>query len=78
MQKLMMAMGVIPKMGFMGHSPRSFRHLIPKMARHPLKQLTVGRGVGERRSTDAEIARAVEMSGGAVKPRRHAPLKFRM
>ena len=71
-------MGVIPKLSFMGHSPRSFRHLIPKMARHPLKQLTVGRGVEQRRASDEEIARAVEMSGGATKPRRHAPLKFRM
>jgi hypothetical protein len=44
-----------------------------------LKKLSIGRGVAQRRLSDAEIARNVEtgnMTGG--KARRHAPLKFRM
>jgi len=77
----MTACGVSPKLAFRKGMYRGLMGMVPRLKRHPLKPLMVGRGVGQRRSTDAEIARAVEMSGGAVstmKPRRHAPLKFKM
>ena len=72
MKQLMTACGVSPKLAM--SMPRGVRHLMPS-----LKKLTVGRGVAQKRLSDAEIARNVEtenMTGG--KARRHAPLKFRM
>jgi hypothetical protein len=72
MRQLMTACGVSPKLAM--SMPRGVRHLMPS-----LKKLTVGRGVAQKRLSDAEIAHNVEtgnMTGG--KARRHAPLKFRM
>jgi len=75
----MTACGVSPKLAFRKGMYRGLMGMIPRLKKHPLKPLMVGRGVGQRRSTDAEIARAVQMSGGAAKPvRRVAPLKFKM
>ena len=54
--------------------PRGVRHLMPS-----LKKLSVGRGVAQKRLSDAEIEENVKMgnmTGG--KARRPAPLKFRM
>jgi len=68
----MTACGVSPKLAM--SMPRGVKHLMPS-----LKKLSIGRGVAQRRLSDAEIARNVEtgnMTGG--KARRHAPLKFRM
>ena len=72
MRHLMTACGVSPKLAM--SMPRGVKHLMPS-----LKKLSIGRGVAQRRLSDAEIARNVEtgnMIGG--KARRHAPLKFRM
>jgi len=56
---------------------RGLRHLMPRIS---IKPLMVGRGVAQRRLTDAEIKynSDQEMSGGAARKIRHAPLKFRM
>lgn len=73
----MTACGVSPKLMFRKSLIRGLKQMIPNLRRNQLKSLIVGKGVGERRASDAEVARAVEMNGGAVK-RRTAPLKFRM
>jgi hypothetical protein len=57
---------------------RGLRHLMPKIA---VKPLMIGMGVAQRRLSDAEIKYNVEhgeMTGGAARKIRHAPLKFRM
>ena len=66
--KHLIACGVNPRFAMAQY--RGVKHLVPS-----LKKLTVG-GFVQRKLSDAEIARNVEMSGG--KARRHAPLKFRM
>ena len=53
-------------------SHRVLKHLVHR--RHPLKQLTVGAGVGHRRLDDAEIP----LAGEGVRKRRLHPIKFRM
>lgn len=73
----MVASGISPKLMFRKGVQRGLKEMMPKLKRHQLKSLMVGKGVGERRASDEEVARAVEMSGGAVK-RKTAPLKFRM
>lgn len=77
MRSFMTACGVSPKLMFRKGMQRGLKEMMPKLKRNQLKSLMVGKGVGERRASDAEIARAVEMSGGAVK-RKTVPLKFRM
>ena len=73
----MTACGISPKLMFRKGIQRGLKEMMPKLKKHELKTLMVGKGVGQRRASDAEVARAVEMSGGAVK-RKTAPLKFRM
>lgn len=73
----MVASGVSPKLMFRKSIIRGLKQMIPNLKRNQLKSLMVGKGVGERRASDAEVARAVEMSGSGAK-RRTAPLKFRM
>jgi hypothetical protein len=74
------ACGISPKMMFRKKAQRALSAMMPK---RQLKSLMVGRGVGERRLSDAEIAYNVThgdsmMSGEGAKKRRHAPLKFKM
>jgi hypothetical protein len=74
------ACGTSPKMMFRKNAHRALSHMMPK--RH-LKSLIIGKGVGQRRLSDAEIAYNVShgdsmMSGEGAKKRRHAPLKFKM
>jgi hypothetical protein len=77
MRSFMTACGISPKFMFRKGIQRGLKEMMPKLKKHELKTLMVGKGVGQRRASDAEVARAVEMSGGAVK-RKTAPLKFRM
>lgn len=77
--QLLTACGISPKMMFRKKAQRALSAMMPKK----LKSLMVGRGVGERRLSDAEIAYNVAhgdsmMSGEGAKKRRHAPLKFKM
>jgi hypothetical protein len=69
MRHFLTACGVSPKLAL--SMPRGVKHLLPS-----LKKLQVGRGVAERRLSDAEIDEKIKMTGG--KTRRPAPLKFRM
>lgn len=77
MNKLLQACGVSPKLMFRKGAKRGLSHMMPKMKKHNLKSLMVGKGVGQRRLSDAEIAHNVAMTGGATK-RKHAPLRFKM
>lgn len=83
MRHFLTACGISPKMMFSKKAHRALSHMMPKIRKHQLKSLMVGKGVAERRLSDAEIAYNVAhgdsmMSGEGVKKRRHAPLKFKI
>jgi hypothetical protein len=82
MRNYLTACGLSPKMMFRKGVHHGLSGMMPKIKKHSLKPLMIGKGVGERRLSDAEIAYNVAhgddmMSGGGAK-RRHAPLKFKM
>ena len=79
----MTACGISPKMMFSKKVQRGLSGMMPRITKHSLKPLMIGKGVGERRLSDAEIAYNVAhgdgmISGEGAKKRRHAPLKFKM
>jgi hypothetical protein len=84
MKHFLTACGLSPKMMFSKKAHRGLSHMMPSIKKHSLKSLMVGKGVGERRLSDKEIAYNVahgdSMSGEGVvaKKRRYAPMKFRM
>jgi hypothetical protein len=84
MRNFLTACGLSPKLMFSKKAQRGLSGMMPRITKHSLKPLMVGKGVGERRLSDAEIAYNVAhgddmMSGeGAKAKRRHAPLKFKM
>jgi len=73
MKNYMLGMGASKKSIFKN---RVFKHLIPSMSKHHLKPLTIGSGA-QRKASDAELERAVDMSGEGKRKARHAPLKFK-
>lgn len=83
MKHYLTACGISPKMMFSKKAHRALSQMMPNIKKHSLKSLMVGKGVGERRLSDAEIAYNVAhgdsmMSGEGAKKRRYAPMKFRM
>jgi hypothetical protein len=79
MYKELLASGLSPKRLLKGKmGVRGLQHMMPR-----LKPLMIGRGVGQRRLSDEEIAYNVSkdgpiMEGGAARKKRTTPLKFRM
>lgn len=83
MRHFLTACGISPKMMFSKKVHRGLSGMMPRIKKNNLKSLMVGKGVGERRLSDAEIAYNVAhgdsmMSGEGAKKRRHTPLKFKM